>query len=125
MSNRKNVYFTDKTLRQIPTRESLSGFVAKVIDRYTELCRRERPSATFSNAELAILKEACADWPTEPAALIPGTLGDHLRSTLDPTAHHDLIVKAAFLSAGGEIGLADWLESHQHRTPASVRAAAQ
>lgn len=69
-ASRKNVYFTDQTLRQLGPSGSLSGQVARIIDRYYEMCRREPVAKLFSPAEFNAICDACLSWSLEPAAAI-------------------------------------------------------
>jgi hypothetical protein len=116
-SHRKNVYFSDRTLAQLGDRDSLSGRVATIIDRYAELCRRERPWQKFEEAELSAIRDACLSWRAEPAATIFGgvllEVEDALADGLGEKWGVDsdqILTKLRALSPGEEIALVDWLE---------------
>jgi hypothetical protein len=74
MSEKRSVYLSDRALALPRARDSLSGRLNQVADRYTELIRRERDAvrALFTAAEWQTLCDACADWRPGPASVVPG-----------------------------------------------------
>jgi hypothetical protein len=90
MSEKRSVYLSDRALALPRARDSLSGRLNQVADRYTELIRRERDAlrAQFTAAEWQTLLDACSHATADnPACVIPGSaalfVADHARAGAD------------------------------------------
>lgn len=113
---RKNVYFDQRTLDLIGQADSLSGSVRRIVDRYAEIVRRERPWERFEPRELDAIRDACISWLAEPAAVIIGGIGLEILDAerlaekwgVDARA---LAAKVDALSPGQQIALIDWIET--------------
>lgn len=122
-ATRKNVYLDARTLDLIGRDDSLSGSIRRIVDRYSDLVRRERPWERFERAELDAICDACMSWEAEPAATIIGGIAleivdadiDGLGAKWGVDAKA-LAAKIDALSPGQQIALVDWIERQRaHR----------
>jgi hypothetical protein len=119
-ATRKNIYLDARTLAQIGGRDSLSGRIRSIVDRYHEICRRERPLDGLSDAERSAILDACMSWLPEPAATIFGgvefEVSDALRDGLAEKWSIDgdaLVSKLRAMAPGAQIALVDWIEAQR------------
>ncbi|WP_457798081.1 hypothetical protein [Methylocystis sp. S23] len=125
---RKNVYLDARTLDLIGRDDSLSGSIRRIVDRYAEFVRRERPWEMFEAAELDAIRDACLSWAAEPAATIIGGIALEIRDAdvdglgrkwgVDAAALAD---KIDALSPARQIALMDWIERQRNATETDAK----
>lgn len=84
-SSRTTIYISEPLLKAIgASPDSISGRLATIGDRYTEIMRRQRVETKFSEPELNALRDCCNGTLFQPAQLIDGAiLADFTDSAAD------------------------------------------
>ena len=80
----------------------------QLLDRMAEALRRSSIIDRFTEAELAVMRQACRGWVAEPATAVFGGVALELKGRALSTP--PLLEKLAALSPFDEIALVEWIE---------------
>lgn len=119
--NRQNIYLPDHLRDAVAGYESLSGRIARILDRYHEALRRTRIERRFSDEELHAIESACWSWFVEPAAVIFDGVAIEVEDYGDEVEiPSGLVDKVRQLTPFEQVALVEWVERKRGEHKAKV-----